>query len=63
VCTPESVALLLSDKEGAPNAVSKALSPEEPTATLFSAIFDCGARAMLLCPGAPGDCAYQRITW
>jgi hypothetical protein len=62
-CTLESIALLLSDKEGAPNGISKALSPEEPTATLFSAIFDCGAKAMLLCLGAPGDRPYQRFTW
>jgi isopenicillin-N N-acyltransferase like protein len=62
-CTPEAIAALLSDKEGAPNAVSKTPSREEPTATLFSAIFDCGERAMLLCQGAPGDHPYQRITW
>jgi isopenicillin-N N-acyltransferase like protein len=62
-CTPESIALLLSDKEGAPNSISKAFSPEEPTGTLFSAIFDCGAKAMLVCLGAPGDRPYQRLTW
>jgi isopenicillin-N N-acyltransferase like protein len=62
-CTPESIALLLSDKEGAPNSISKAISPEEPTATLFSVIVDCGAKAMLLCAGAPGDNPYQRLTW
>ena len=62
-CTAESIALLLSDKEGAPNAISKTPSPEEPTATLFSAIFDCGENAMLLGLGAPGDRPYQRLTW
>jgi isopenicillin-N N-acyltransferase-like protein len=62
-CTPESIALLLSDKEGAPNSISKAISPEEPTATLFSVIFDCGAKGMLFCVGAPGDHPYQQLTW
>jgi isopenicillin-N N-acyltransferase-like protein len=61
--TPDSIALLLSDKEGAPNSVSKAPSPEESTATLFSVIFDCGANEMLLCAGAPGDRPYRRFTW
>lgn len=62
-CTPDSIAELLSDKEGAPNAVSKTPSREEPTATLFSAIFDCGERTVLLCLGAPGDRPYRRLTW
>jgi isopenicillin-N N-acyltransferase-like protein len=61
--TVQSIAVLLSDTEGHPNAVAKAASPEEPTATLFSVIFDCGERALHLCGGAPTEAAYQRSSW
>ncbi len=60
--TVEAVALLLADREGSPDSVSKAASADEPTATLFSVIFDCGGRKLLLCPGAPGDQPYQQFT-
>ena len=61
--TVVSVSKLLADKEGSPNSVSKEASAEEPTATLFSAVFDCGGRALLLSIGAPGDHPYHRFSW
>jgi isopenicillin-N N-acyltransferase like protein len=61
--TVQAIAAVLSDREGLPNAIAKAVSPEEATATLFSVIFDCGARLIHLCTGAPSDNAYQQIAW
>jgi isopenicillin-N N-acyltransferase-like protein len=58
----EAIALLLADMEGHPDSVSKAASAEEPTATVFSAIFGCGERRLLLCPGAPGDHPHRQFT-
>jgi len=62
---PDAAAImaLLSDEEGHPDSVCKAASPAEPSATLFSVIFDCGARSLLLCPGAPARQSYQRFAW
>jgi isopenicillin-N N-acyltransferase-like protein len=54
---------LLADEEGYPDSVSKAASPGEPTATLFSVIFECGAGSLLLCSGAPTQRSYQRFAW
>jgi isopenicillin-N N-acyltransferase-like protein len=54
---------LLADDEGYPDSVAKAASPAEPTATLFSVIFECGDRSLLLCPGSPAHHSYQRFTW
>jgi isopenicillin-N N-acyltransferase-like protein len=59
----ETIAALLADRDGFPNSVAKAASPEEPSATLFSVIFDCGARSLHLCAGAPSDNGYQQIRW
>jgi isopenicillin-N N-acyltransferase like protein len=58
-----AIAALLADEEGYPDSISKAASPGEPSATLFSVIFDCGARSLLLCPGAPARHPYQRVAW
>jgi predicted choloylglycine hydrolase len=58
-----AMTLLLADEEGHPNSVSKAASQSEPSATLFSVIFECGARSLLLCPGAPAQHSYQRVSW
>jgi isopenicillin-N N-acyltransferase-like protein len=58
-----AIAALLADEEGYPDSISKAASPGEPSATLFSVIFECGARSLLLCPGAPAHHPYQRFAW
>lgn len=58
-----AIASLLADEEGYPDSISKAASAGEPSATLFSVIFDCGARALQLCTGAPAHHPYQRIAW
>ena len=58
-----AIAALLADEEGHPDSISKAASPGEPSATLFSVIFECGARSLLLCTGAPARHPYQRIAW
>lgn len=58
-----AIAALLADEEGHPDSISKAASPAEPSATLFSVIFDCGARGLQLCTGAPAHHPYQRIAW
>jgi len=58
-----AIAALLADEEGLPDSVCKVASPAEPSATLFSVIFECGARSLLLCPGAPAQHSYQRFTW
>ena len=57
------IAALLADEEGYPDSISKAASEGEPSATLFSVIFECGARSLLLCPGAPAHHPYQRFAW
>lgn len=54
---------LLSDEEGYPDSVSKAASSAEPTATLFSVVFECGGHSLHLCPGAPARHSYQRFAW
>jgi isopenicillin-N N-acyltransferase-like protein len=61
--TVPSIAALLSDTEGHPDAVAKTASRNEPTETLFSVIFDCGARALHLCGGVPREDAYERSSW
>jgi isopenicillin-N N-acyltransferase-like protein len=59
-----SIATLLADREGAPDAIARTEATEEPTATLFSVIFDCAGRALYLCAGAPKDeASYQRVAW
>jgi hypothetical protein len=58
-----AIAALLADEEGHPDSISKAASPREPSATLFSVIFECGARSLLLSPGAPAHHSYQRFGW
>jgi isopenicillin-N N-acyltransferase like protein len=58
-----AIAALLADEEGYPDSISKATSPGEPSATMFSIIFECGTRSLLLCPGAPAHHSYQRIAW
>jgi isopenicillin-N N-acyltransferase like protein len=57
------IAALLADQDGHPDSVSKAASVREPSATLFSVIFDCGDRTLFLCSGAPSDHSYQRFAW
>jgi isopenicillin-N N-acyltransferase-like protein len=61
--TVGSIAALLSDTEGHPDAVAKTASAREPTATLFSVIFDCGDQALHLCAGTPTANSYERVTW
>ena len=58
-----AIAALLADEEGHPDSISKAASPREPSATLFSVIFECGARSLLLSSGAPAHHRYQRFAW
>ncbi len=58
-----AIATLLADRDGFPDCIAKAASAEEPSATLFSVIFDCGARKLHLCTGAPSDNAYQQVQW
>lgn len=58
-----AIAALLADEEGYPDSISKASSTGEPSATLFSVMFECGARALQLCTGAPAHHPYQRIAW
>ena len=58
-----AIAALLADEEGHPDSISKAASSGEPSATLFSVIFECGGRSLLLCPGAPAHHPYQRFAW
>ena len=58
-----AIAALLADEEGYPDSISKAASPGEPSATLFSVIFECSVRSLLLCPGAPAHHPYQRFAW
>lgn len=58
-----AITAALADEEGYPDSISKAASAGEPTATLFSVIFECGNRALRLCPGAPAHHAYQRFAW
>ena len=58
-----AIAALLVNEEGYPDSISKAASPGEPSATLFSVIFECGARTLQLCSGAPAHHPYQRIAW
>ena len=57
--TVGSIAALLSDIEGHPDAVAKTASAREPTATLFSVIFDCGRQALHLCAGTPTVDSYE----
>jgi isopenicillin-N N-acyltransferase like protein len=61
--TIRSIAALLSDTEGHPDAVAKTASAREPTATLFSVIFDCGVPALHLCAGTPTVDSFERMTW
>jgi isopenicillin-N N-acyltransferase-like protein len=58
-----AIAALLADEEGHPDSISKAASPHEPSATLFSVIFECGTRSLQLCSGAPAHHPYQRFAW
>ena len=50
---------VLSDTEGLPEAVSKAVSPGEQTQTVFSVVFDCGAGELHLCAGRPDIGSYS----
>lgn len=58
-----AIAALLADRNCFPDSIAKAASDEEPSATLFSVIFDCGAGVLHLCTGAPSDNAYQQVRW
>lgn len=58
-----AIAAALADETGYPDSISKAASAGEPTATLFSVIFECGNRALRLCPGSPARHSYQRFVW
>jgi isopenicillin-N N-acyltransferase-like protein len=59
-----AIAALLSDREGAPDAIARTVVTQEPTVTLFSAIFDCAGRALHLCAGAPVDAgSYRPVPW
>ena len=61
--TVASIGTLLADRDGYPDAVAKACSAAESTATLFSVIFDCAGHALHLAAGAPADHAYQKLAW
>ncbi|MBB3545201.1 C45 family peptidase [Rhizobium sp. BK399] len=56
-----SLAALLRDRTGAPDAICKSFSPREPTATAFSVIFDCGQREAAIWPGQPDGSSPQRV--
>jgi predicted choloylglycine hydrolase len=58
-----SLAALLADRDGYPDAISKGSSNGEPSATLFSVIFDCAERALHLCAGEPANGVYRRVAW
>lgn len=62
---PDLVAVkaLLADRSGFPDSIAKAPSAGEPTATLFSVVFDCGGRTLYLCPGAPGQHPFEQFAW
>jgi isopenicillin-N N-acyltransferase-like protein len=67
VLTPEAgvaeIARALADRDGYPDAIAKAPSAGEPTATLFSFIVECGARKLHLAAGAPDEHAYQSLAF
>lgn len=58
-----AVEALLADRSGYPDSIAKAPSAGEPTATLFSVIFDCGDRSLHLCSGTPGQQPFERLAW
>lgn len=49
---------VLRDRTGAPNAISKSLSPLEATETACSVVYDCAAGVMHLCLGLPSAGAF-----
>ena len=53
--TAAGVMRVLRDRDGAPNAISKSLSPDEATQTAFSIVFDCAAGNLHLCTGLPSS--------
>ncbi|MCP3371810.1 C45 family autoproteolytic acyltransferase/hydolase [Bradyrhizobium cajani] len=57
----EGVKRVLCDETGAPNAVCKTASPEEPTETAFSIIMDCGHGEIHLASGRPSVSSYRRV--
>jgi len=57
----QSLAALLRDRTGAPDAICKSISQREPTATAFSVIFDCGQREATIWPGQPDGSSPQRV--
>lgn len=54
----KDVMIALSDRRGAPNAVAKMVSADEPTETAFSIIMECGSRRIHLCAGPPSKDRY-----
>lgn len=51
----------LRDESGAPNAVCKTASADEPTETAFSVVMDCARGEMHLAAGKPSVSTYQKI--
>ncbi|MES0056639.1 MULTISPECIES: C45 family peptidase [unclassified Mesorhizobium] len=56
----EGVKRVLCDETGAPNAVCKTASANEPTETAFSIVMDCGRGEMHLACGKPSVNGYQK---
>lgn len=52
---------VLCDKSGAPNAICKTASADEPTETAFSIIMDCAQGEMHLASGKPSVNSYRKI--
>lgn len=52
---------LLCDETGAPNAVCKTASTDEPTETAFSIIMDCGRGELHFTSGKPSLDSYRKI--
>ncbi|MER9178369.1 C45 family peptidase [Mesorhizobium sp. M0955] len=57
----EGVKRVLCDETGAPNAVCKTASADEPTETAFSIIMDCGRGEMHLASGKPSMNGYRKV--
>ncbi|WP_250482402.1 C45 family peptidase [Caballeronia sp. GACF5] len=57
----DGVKQVLRDESGAPDAVCKTASANEPTETAFSIVMDCGRGEIHVVAGKPSVSAYRRI--
>lgn len=57
----DGVKQVLRDESGAPDAVCKTASANEPTETAFSIVMDCSSGEMHLAAGKPSVNAYRKI--